>query len=112
MKYVWVFLIVIAGYGAALGQTTDCPADRVCLTREQAAKYLTLEDEKKALEKENLALRQAILDQKEVTVDVKIALAEKTGELIGAKQQIVECSADKELLIKFGRVRKFGLINF
>lgn len=90
----------------------DCPVDRVCLTQAQAAKYLTLEDTVKAQENEILALKKAVLDQREVTVDAKIALAEKTGELIGAKQQIVECSQDKEMLIKFGRVRKFGLINF
>lgn len=104
-----IFILVAAG--SANGQT-ECPADRVCLTQAQAAKYLTLEDTVKAQEAEILALKKAVLDQKEVTVDAKIALAEKTGELIGAKQQIVECSQTKELLIKYGRVRKFGLINF
>lgn len=106
---VLLFLMFVV---ATHAQTTDCPADKVCLTQAQAAKYLTLEDTVKAQEIEILALKKAVLDQKEVTVDAKIALAEKTGELIGARQQIVECSQTKELLIKFGRVRKFGLINF
>lgn len=108
----WTLMAIFLFSLATRAQSTDCPSDKVCLTQAQAAKYLTLEDTVKAQEIEILALKKAVLDQKEVTVDAKIALAEKTGELIGAKQQIVECSQTKELLIKYGRVRKFGLINF
>ena len=107
-------LLVVLGMGLniAISVQTDCPADRVCLTRDQAAKYLTMEDTVKAQEAEILALKKAVLDQKEVTVDVKIELARTVGELTAVKQAIVRCDADKEMLIKFGRVRKFGLINF
>lgn len=104
-------LVLMVGTISGYAQT-DCPADKVCLTQAQAAKYLTLEDTVKAQEIEILALKKAVLDQKEVTVDAKIALAEKSGENTVLKQQIVGCNADKELLIKYGRVRKFGLINF
>jgi hypothetical protein len=110
MKWAFSILILLAGCGVAFGQ--DCPPDKVCLTQAQAAKYLQLEDELTAVKKENLALQQAVLDQKLVTMDAKIELARTVGELTGAKQALVRCDVDKEMLIKFGRVRKFGLINF
>lgn len=104
--------VLFAGIVSHAQTDTPCPTNRVCITQAQAAHYLTLEDTVKALENENLALKKAVLDQKEVTVDVKIEFARTVGELTGAKQAIVNCNADKEMLIKFGRVRKFGLINF
>lgn len=84
-------------------QATDCPPDKVCLTQEQAAKYLTLEDTVKAQEKEILSLKGAVLDQKLVTVDAKIALAEKSGENTALKQQIVDLRADNQFLLTNGR---------
>lgn len=114
MRKLWLFsiLLFIAGCVTASGQTTDCPADKVCLTQQQAAKYLTLEDTVKAQENEILALKQAVLDQKLVTMDVKIELAKTVGQLTATQQAIVQCNVDKEMLIKFGRVKKNGFINF
>lgn len=111
-RCLFILILFFASALTALSQSTDCPTDRVCITKDQAAKYLTLEDTVKAQENEILALKKAFLDQKEVTVDVKIEFARTVGELTGAKQSLVTCNADKEMLIKYGRVRKFGLINF
>lgn len=107
------FMVVSLGAFAFSAQAqTDCPADKVCLTQEQAARYLTFEDTVKAQEKEILALKQAVLDQKLVTMDVKIELAKYIGENTVLKQSIVRCDADKEMLIKFGRVKKNGFLVF
>ena len=107
------FMVVVLGaFALSVQGQTDCPPDKVCLTQAQAAKYLTLEDTVKAQQNEILALKQAVLDQKLVTMDVKIELARTVGELTGAKQALVRCDVDKDLLVKYGRVRKLGLINF
>jgi hypothetical protein len=103
-----VLMTAFASY--ADGQTTDCPPDKVCLTQQQAAKYLALEDEKRAIERENLTLKQAVLDQKEVTVDVKIELAKQIGEKTGAQSEAVRLQAIVDFLLKNGR-KKCGVFS-
>lgn len=101
--------LVLFSYAVA-GQSSDCPSDRVCLTREQAAHYLTLEDTVKAKDAEIAAknneiatLKLQVVEQKEITVDVKIALAREVGEKTGAQQALMQKNAEFEFLLKNGR---------
>lgn len=109
-KVVGLVLGVVLGVTIGGAQTVDCPPDKVCLDRDQAAKYLTIEDTLKATEKENLALKQALIDQKGLTVDVKIELAKVIGEKTGAEQQVVRLTAMVEFLNKNGR-KKCGIFS-
>lgn len=108
-----ILLLVAVAARSASAQVSECPADKVCLSQQQAAKYLTLEDTTKAQETEILALKQAVLDQKLVTMDAKIALAEKSGENSILKQQLVDVRGDFQYLLAHGRKRCVVLcVNF
>jgi hypothetical protein len=110
MKWAIILAIVILFPLYGHGQTTNCPADKVCLDRDQAAKYLVIEDTLKATEKELMDVKQALLDQKGLTVDVKIELAKVMGEKTGAEQWVVRLTAMVEFLNKNGR-KKCGVFS-
>lgn len=93
------------------GQNTDCPADKVCISREAAVKLLQADDRAKALEAENAVLKQAVEDHKAIETTLKIELAKMSGELTGSQQMNVRQTAIIDVLIKFVRPKKVGLIN-
>lgn len=97
---------------AVVAQTTECPADRVCLTREEAIEYLTLADKAKAQEAEIAVLRQAVADREKLTTDLKIELARISGEKTQLEADRVRWTAVIDVLIKSARPKKNGLINF
>lgn len=106
-------LAICLVYSASISaQTSDCPADKVCLDREQAIAYLTLKDENTALKAEIDVLRQAIADQQKLTTDIKIELARISGEKAQLEADRVRWSAIIDVLIKNSRAKKNGLINF
>lgn len=97
---------------AVVAQTTECPADRVCLTRDEAVEYLTLADRAKALEAEVAVLRQAITDKDKIAEGLKIELARISGEKTQLEADRVRWTAVIDVLIKSARPKKNGLINF
>jgi hypothetical protein len=88
-----------------------CPPDRVCITVEQARQALLDRDTVKAQESQILDLKKAILDEKSITLDVKIELAKTTGQLTGVQGENVTLRALVDVLIKNARPKKNGFIN-
>lgn len=111
-----ILLLLLVSVVPAVGQDTppttanSCPPDKVCLDRDQAAKYLTIEDTLKATEKENLTLKQAVLDKSIEILNVKIDLARVMGEKTGSDQMVVRLQAQNEFLLKNGR-KKCGVFS-
>ena len=104
---IWSLLAV-----AASAQSSECPADRVCLTRDEAVEYLTLADKAKALEAEIAVLRQAVADKDKIAETLKIELARISGEKTQLEADRVRWTAVIDVLIKSARPKKNGLINF
>ncbi len=65
-----------------------------------------------ALEKENLALTQALNDLKAEVNKVRVEYAEKVGENTALKQNSISDRAIIEILLKSAKPKKFGLVNF
>lgn len=97
---------------AAFGQQANCPPQYVCLTADEARRYLTIEDESKAKDSQIAAQKQAIDDLNKLIGDLKIEIAKLTGEKTGAEQMNVRLTAIIDFMLKNGRVKKVGLINF
>jgi hypothetical protein len=107
------FIICGLAMSTTFAQTVDtCPVNRVCLTVEQARQALIDASTVKAQEQQILDLKKAILDEKSVTLDVKIELAKTMGQLTATQSENVRLAALVELLSKLVRPKKIGLINF
>lgn len=97
---------------AASGQTPQCPPDMVCISPQAARQALENADTVKAQAAEILTLREAVLKQKEATVDVKIEYAKTLGELTGAQKELIALRAQLEFVMKNGRNKCGGLTLF
>ena len=91
---------------------SDCPADKVCISREAAQKALENADRVKALEAEIKVKDKALEDLKQLLADMRVNYAECKGESTILKQRAVSDAAMIELLSKLVRPKKIGLINF
>lgn len=91
---------------------TECPPDRVCLTVEQARQALIDSDTVKAQSIEIKAKTDAIELYKAEIANLRIELAKMTGDKTGAEQMIVRLTAIVDFMLKNGRTKKYGLINF
>lgn len=100
--------VFVVGAGA---QTTDCPADKVCITREAAVEMLRAKDENTALKNLNKALEDENKVVKEELVKTQIELAKTTGEKTQLEASLVRYNAIMDVLIKNSRPKKIGLIN-
>lgn len=113
-----LFLISFLVMGAcnyAYAQTvTDCPHSSGCvvISGDAARSALQAGDQVVALEAEIKTLKEAVLAQRETTVDVKIELAKAIGAKTAVEQEVIRQAAYIELLMKYGRIKKFGIINF
>lgn len=109
-----VFAIVLSFIFAvaAAAQKPECPKDYVCLTADEARRYLALEDEAKAREAQIAAQKQAIDDLNKLVNDLKLELVKATAEKTGAEQMNIRLTAIIDFMLKNGRVKKIGLINF
>lgn len=100
---VWLLII---GTAITFSQTvTDCPHPSGCvvLSAERARQALVDADTVKAQAAEILTLREAVVKQKEVTVDVKIELARTLGQLTGAQSELISLRAQIAFLMEHGR---------
>jgi hypothetical protein len=108
--FVAVFLCLLA-VTASSQTVSTCPAGFVCITPEAARAALIAQDTVKAQENQILDLKKAILDEKSITLDVKIELAKTTGQLTGVQGENVTLRALVDVLIKNARPKKNGFIN-
>jgi hypothetical protein len=105
---IWLALVV-----TAMGQQGTCPVDMVCLTPAAARAALEAGDKAKALEVEVKDLKEKVIPQLKDTLNtIRVEYAETKGEVTILKQDKVEWMAEKELLLKLVRPKKFGVINF
>jgi hypothetical protein len=104
MRIIRYILFVAIAYFmltlAASAQAPDCPAGYVCITRQAAIESLQRDDHAKAVEAENMVLKQAVEDHKKIETDLKIELAKTVGTLTGSQQNEVANRAIIELLLK------------
>jgi hypothetical protein len=110
-RFIAISILLFASVCFANAQRTDCPPDRVCITEAQARQALIDADTVKAQAAEIAAKDQAITDLKAELANLRIELAKTTGEKTGAEQQVVRQSAIVDLLLKYTRPKKIGLIN-
>ena len=95
---ITTLLVFSAGY-TTLAQT-ECPVDRICITRESALKALQDSDTVKAQEAQIAVLKTATDDLKAEIGRLKIELAEKVGQLTTTQQNAVSDRAIIEILLK------------
>lgn len=89
---------------SAVGQT-DCPADKVCISREAAIKALQDSDTVKAQAAEIRVKDSAIDALKAEVAKMQIELAKTTGELTGSQQMVVRLTAITDILLKNSKKR-------
>lgn len=108
---LFVSFVLFVGISSA---QQECPHASGCVTisREAALKALEDSDARKALEAEVKVKDQAIADFRDLLNQMRIQYAEKAGEVTALKQNAVSDRALIEILVKFARPKKFGIINF
>lgn len=106
-----VVLALLLSVSSVIAQS-DCPPDKVCISREAAQKALADADRVKALEAETQVKDKAIEDLKILLADMRVEFARCSGEATILKQRAVSDAAMIELLSKLVRPKKIGLINF
>jgi hypothetical protein len=114
MKYILLtlticFFLTLSAHAQAV---PGCPDGFVCITPAAAKAALEAGDKAKALQAEIVAKDQAISDLKDLLHKSQENYAECRGELTTLHQDRVEWMAEKELLFKLVRPKKFGVINF
>lgn len=93
-------------------QPFPCPAGLVCISPEAARKALQDSDTVAAQKTQIATLEQAVNDYKKLKTDLEAELAKTTGEKTGAEQMVVRLTAIIDFMLKNGRIKKYGLINF
>lgn len=118
MKFMYAKLVFITIFLACVGcisisaQTSDCPADKVCISPTAARKALADADKVIALETESAAKDKAIADMRDELNKLRIEFAERSGENTALKQNAVSDRAIIDLLLKNVRPKKIGLLVF
>lgn len=104
MKYavgLCVFLVALGAFASSAQGQTECPADKVCISREAALKALADADRVKALESEILVKDKAIEDFRDELNKMRIEFARVSGEATALKSNAVRDAALIELLLKY-----------
>lgn len=125
-----LIILLILSPVAVFSQTAECPQGFICLTQAEAnkarenalelaatkEKVQTLEDALKAKDASYNDLKTAKekneADLTERLNKVTNELATKTGQLIGAEAMNVRLTAIIDFMLKNGRTKKYGVINF
>lgn len=110
LLFITIFLTCVCA--VSISAQIDCPADKVCITREAAIKALTDSDTVKAQAIELKAKDQAIEDMRAELNKMRVQFAEQSGEKTALKQQAVRADAIIDLLLKSAKPKKTGLIVF
>lgn len=104
-KILTCLMIAFVTATAAISQTTECPANTVCISPEAARTALKNSDLVEAQKKELAILTQAIADLKELTASIKIELARATGEKTQLEATLIRYNALIDVLLKGQRRR-------
>lgn len=110
----WIFISALLLFGAiAVNAQTDCPHPSGCVTisREAALKALADSERVKALEAEIKVKDDAIDSFREELNKIRVEFARVSGEATGLRTNAVRDAAIIELLLKYSRPKKIGLIN-
>lgn len=110
-----VVILFALGTTAAFSQTvTDCPHPNGCvvISVEAARKALETSDALEAEKKLTAAKDVAINDLKNELDQMRLELAKAIGEKTGNEQMVVRLTAIIDFMLKNGRTKKYGLINF
>src|SRR5688572_23573998 len=99
MRLFFVVLLSFLFAFSVQGQT-DCPPDKVCISREAAMKALADADRVVALEAEIKVKDQAYADLGKLLNDMRVEFARCSGEATILKQRAVSDAAMIELLSK------------
>ena len=94
-----LFVALLIGAMTANAQT-ECPPDKVCITREAALKAIQDGDTVKAQAGQIDTLNKAISDLKDALNKMRVEFATASGENTQLKQQQVRDAAIIELLLK------------
>jgi hypothetical protein len=100
---VGILLLLLLFFGGTYhvsAQSVECPADKVCISREAALKALADSDQVKADAVAITGYKQAIDDLKELLNKMRVEYAEARGELTAVKQNAVSDRAIIDLLLK------------
>jgi hypothetical protein len=109
-KCAAILILIFASALVANSQQTGCPPQLVCISPEAARKALQDSDTVEAQRKEIETLRQAVIDQRFVTADVKIELAKAMGEK--TQLEIANLRLDGNLTVCMKkRAVKVGIFN-
>ena len=93
-------------------QTVECPADKVCISRDAALKAVADASKVDAQAAEIAAKDKVFADLLAELNKMRVEFAEKSGENTALKQNAVQDRAIIDILIKNARPKKIGLINF
>lgn len=93
-------------------QSVECPSGMVCISEAAARKALETSDALEAEKKLSAAKDQAINDLKNEIDRMRLELAKAIGEKTGSEQMVVRLTAIIDFMLKNGRTKKYGLINF
>jgi glycine cleavage system pyridoxal-binding protein P len=109
-KLILCTIIALSACVATHAQTSPCPQGLVCISEAAARKALQDSDTVEAQRKEIETLRQAVIDQRFVTADVKIELAKAMGEK--TQLEIANLRLDGNLTVCMKkRAVKVGIFN-
>jgi hypothetical protein len=108
-----LILFVALLIGAVTANAQECPSPSGCvtITREAALKAIQDGDTVKAQATELAVKDKAIADLKDELDKMRIEFTRASSEATALKQQQVRDAAIIELLLKYTRPKKIGLIN-
>lgn len=109
---IFVLIILCLSVSVWSQQPETCPQNLVCISREAALKALADADRVKALEVEIKVKDDAVAAFRAEVNAMRVEFARVSGEATALKTNAVRDSAIIELLMKYARPKKFGLINF
>ena len=114
MKLLFISLITILGTFCVSAQTAECPSANGCvlISREAALKAISDADTVKAQASQIQTLEKAVSDLKDELQKMRDEFIRASTESTALKQQQVRDAAIIELLLKYSRPKKFGVINF
>ena len=110
LKVIFILVALVLLIGQA--QAQDCPPDKVCLDKQTAAKYLTLEDTVKAKDAELATVKTALNDAQKEIGEWRVNYARMSGENTALKQNALQDRAIITAMIPMLRPKKIGLNIF
>lgn len=110
LKVLFALIALVILIGQA--QAQDCPPDKVCLDRAQAARYLVIEDENTALKAEIKVKDAALADAQKEIGDWRVKYAQLSGENTALKQNDLANRAIITAMIPMLRPKVVGLKIF